>query len=217
MKSTQLETAVANKLKKWLKTAKETETETRFFGLPVTRLTSIKSLCKDDETSAEKFALFITRKVAATMEQGSRPERFSTGEWESDQAFMREGIEQMEQYLAQPSSEKKQEMMALLKKVEDSQGDDIRNVHWTTVHFVRSGYLLKLEYALRCFVNHDFPYWVYKLAREYVEQGNGITQESVPMLLEVAEFWCQYYFSQSLTEKFPQFVPEKSHPSFLNE
>ena len=70
------------------------------------------------------------------------------------------------------------------------------------------GDLLKLEYALRCFVETDFPYWTYKLAREYVEgyglqSGSGIVAESVPMLLEVAEFWCQYYFDQSLNEKFP--------------
>jgi hypothetical protein len=26
----------------------------------------------------------------------------------------------------------------------------------------------------------------------------------VPKLLEIAEFWCQYYFQQSLGEKFPK-------------
>jgi hypothetical protein len=93
-----------------------------------------------------------------------------------------------------------------LREVENNQGDDIRQVHWSTVHFVRSGYLLKLEYGLRCFIYSDFPYWVYKLAREYVEKNSGIGTESVPMLLEIAEFWCQYYFSQSLTEKFPDLM-----------
>jgi len=53
----------------------------------------------------------------------------------------------------------------------------------------------------------DFPYWAYKLAREYVERyqpqyGSGLIPESVPMLLEVAEFWCQHYFGQTLSEKF---------------
>ena len=52
------------------------------------------------------------------------------------------------------------------------------------------------------------PKYCYKLAREYVEgyglqSGSGIVAESVPMLLEVAEFWCQYYFNESLSEKFP--------------
>jgi hypothetical protein len=44
---------------------------------------------------------------------------------------------------------------------------------------------------------------------EYVERyglqsGSGIVAESVLLLLlEVAEFWCQYYFYESLIEKFP--------------
>lgn len=75
-----------------------------------------------------------------------------------------------------------------------------------------SGYLLKLEYALRCFLERDFPYWAYKLAREYVEgyeprYGSGLIPKSVPMLLEVAEFWCQHYFGQPLGQRFPQALP----------
>lgn len=206
MTSTKLETAVANKIKKWLKTVKETETETRYFGLPITRLTSIKSLCKDDHKSAQQFALFITQKVYHKMNNMSRPEYYSEEEWNNDQQFLVEGIKQMEQYIETSDKEKEQELFKLLKEVDNSQGDDIRRVHWNTVHFVRSGYLLKLEYALRCFIYGDFPYWAYKLGAEYVNQKDGITSESVPMLLEIAEFWCQYYFSQSLSEKFPQFV-----------
>ncbi len=208
MKQTKLETAVANKIKKWLKTVKETETETRYFGLPITRLTSIKSLCQDDEKSAERFALFIIQKVDHKMNNMSRPEHYSEEEWNNDQQFIAEGIKLMEEYIEDPNSEKKQEMFRLLREVENSQGDDILRVHWTTVHFVRSGYLLKLQYGLRCFINGDFPYWVYKLAREDVEQKDGITPESVPMLLEIAEFWCQYYFSQSLTDKFSDLMPK---------
>lgn len=204
-KPTKLETAVANKIKKWLNTVQEIETKTLYFGLPITRLTSIKSLCKDDENSAERFALFITQKVAHQMNKISRPERFSEEKWNNDKQFFADGIKLMEEYIEAPSYENKQEMFKLLREVENSQGDDIRRVHWTTVHWVRSGYLLKLEYGLRCFIDRDFTYWVYKLAREYVEKDSGITSESVPLLLEIAEFWCQYYFSQSLTEKFPKF------------
>ena len=34
--------------------------------------------------------------------------------------------------------------------------------------------------------------------------GSGLIPASVPMLLEVSEFWCNYYFDCSLIEKFPQ-------------
>ena len=64
----------------------------------------------------------------------------------------------MESYLEIPDSEGKQIFWKLLREIENRQGDDIRRVHWNTIHFVRSGDLLKLDYSLRCFVDRDFPY-----------------------------------------------------------
>ncbi|WP_202985825.1 hypothetical protein [Nostoc sp. UIC 10630] len=97
------------------------------------------------------------------------------------------------------------------RQIDELQGDDYRNVSWTTVRFVKSGELLKLEYAVRCFVEQDFPYYAYRLAREFIEgykpqYGTGLIPESVTMLLEVAEFWCQYYFGQNLSQKFPNLI-----------
>ncbi len=209
MKQTKEQTAIANKIKKWLKTAEETKTETRYFGLPITRLTSIKSLCKNDLHSAQQFALFITQRIFQKMNEMSCPEWSYVEDWNIDKKLIADSINQMKNYLQTPSSEGKQVFRTLLKEIENRQGDDIRRVHWNTIHFVRSGYLLKLEYGLRCFIDYDYPYWVYKLAREYVEEKDGITTESVPMLLEIAEFWCQYYFGQSLREKFSNLVPKK--------
>jgi hypothetical protein len=50
-----------------------------------------------------------------------------------------------------------------------------------------------------------------QLAREFIEgykpqYGTGLIPESLPMLLEVAEFWCQYYFGQNLSQKFPKLM-----------
>jgi hypothetical protein len=36
-----------------------------------------------------------------------------------------------------------------------------------------------------------------------LQSGSGIVAESVLLLLEVAEFWWQYYFYESSIEKFP--------------
>jgi hypothetical protein len=54
----------------------------------------------------------------------------------------------------------------------------------------------------------DYPYWSYQMARDYAERynsscGSGLTSESAPLVAEIAEFWCQYYFGKTLTEKFP--------------
>lgn len=206
MKHTKEQTAIVNKIKKWLQTAEETKADTYHFGINITRLTSIKSLCQNDPIAAGKFALFIIQRVYQNMNEMSRPEHFSVEDWRDDKQLISEGINLMENYLQNSEPEVKPKMRSLLNKINDRQGDNIRRVHWNTIHFVRSGYLLKLDYALRCFIDRDFTYWVYKLVADYVSEMDGITPKSVPMLLEVAEFWCQYYFGQTLTEKFPKFT-----------
>ncbi|MEG4145608.1 hypothetical protein [Microcoleus sp. Pol12B5] len=205
MKQNKQQLAIANKIKKWIQTTQEVE-KTRF-AIPITRLTSIKSLCVD-EVAAEKFGIYIARLVQQQMKRANCPEHFTAEEWEQQQQLVDEAISLMDSYLESPSYESRQSLRNLLRDIDGLQGDDYRNFRWATVRFVRSGDLLKLEYALRCFVETDFPYWTYKLAREYVEgyglqSGSGIVAESVPRLLEVAEFWCQYYFAQSLNQKFP--------------
>ena len=204
--------ATANKIKKWLKAAIELSSGKFKYALPITRLTSIKSLC-EDETVAQQFAFHIAQKVQQVMNQAEPSSGLTSEEWSTHKKLMADGIAQMESYLANPTDEGNQAIWKLLKQIDNLQGDDYRNIHWTTVHFVRSGYLLKLEYALRCFIAQDFPYWAYKLAREYIERykpsyGDGLIPDSVPMLLEVSEFWCQYYFDSSLSEKFPQQMSE---------
>ncbi|MEG4496636.1 hypothetical protein QUB05_04500 [Microcoleus sp. F10-C6] len=205
MKQNKQQLAIAKKIKKWIQTTQEVEKAQ--FAIPITRLTSIKSLCPD-EVAAEKFALYIAQRVQQQINQAICPEHFTSEEWAQQQQLVDEAITLMQSYLESPSYESRQSLRNLLRDIDGLQGDDYRNFRWTTVRFVRSGNLLKLDYALRCFVEPDFPYWAYKLAAEYVEgyglqSGSGIVAESVPMLLEVAEFWCQYYFDQSLNEKFP--------------
>ena len=205
MKHNKQQLAIAKKIKKWIQTTQEVEKAR--LAIPITRLTSIKSLCVD-EVTAEKFALYIAQRVQQQINQAICPEHFTSEEWAQQQQLVDEAITLMQSYLESPSYESRQSLRNLLRDIDGLQGDDYRNFRWTTVRFVRSGDLLKLDYALRCFVEPDFPYWAYKLAAEYVEgyglqSGSGIVAESVPMLLEVAEFWCQYYFEKSLNDKFP--------------
>ena len=187
--------AIAAKIKKWVQTAQQLQTEDRILAISITRLTSLKSLCQD-ETAAQQFALYLCQRVQQKMNEAECPENLFSEEWETHKNIVSSAIVQMESYLATQDEVGRQSLQGLLRQIDECQGDNYRRVHWNTVHFVRSGYLLKLEYALRCFVERDFPYWAYKLAREYVERyepsyGTGLIPESVPMLLEVAEFWCQ--------------------------
>ncbi len=202
--------AIAAKIKKWVEAALELSTNYTGSALPITRLTSIKSFC-NDAIAAEKFALYISKLVLQQANDAECPDNTTPEEWEIHENLMTYAIAQMESFLERPTPDRNQSLWSLLKQIDLAQGDDYRNIHWTTVHFVKSGYLLKFHYAICCFVKPQFDYYAYKLARVYTEcyapaYGTGLTPASVPMLLEVAEFWCQYYFEQSLQERFPNLM-----------
>jgi hypothetical protein len=52
----------ATKIKKWIEVAKELSDNYKGLAIPITKLTSIKSLCRD-ANAAEKFALYLSRLV----------------------------------------------------------------------------------------------------------------------------------------------------------
>jgi hypothetical protein len=203
--------AIATKIKKWLSTVRELNTQSYPSAISITRLTSLKSLCQD-EAAAKQFALSITKQIHAQMQESARPEQFSPDEWQTYLSLFTVAINLMAAQADAQTEERSIEIYKLLKDIDSLQGNQYCNIPWGTLHIVRSGDLLKLTYALQCFTSNDVPYWAYKLAREYVEDyiptyGTGITPRSIPMLLKVAEFWCWYFFQQSLDEKFPEFFP----------
>ncbi len=99
--------ANATKIKKWVETAKQLRTEKFIFALPITRLTSIKSLCQD-ERAAEQFALYLSQRVQQQMNEADCPENLSPEEWETHKNLVADAIVQMENYLATPADEGKQ-------------------------------------------------------------------------------------------------------------
>ena len=208
--STSEDTKIANILKKWLKTANELEAGTsRYF--PITRLTSVKSLCRNRKIT-QQFALHIAQRVQQSMNEAPAPDYFEPTEWDAHKKIVAEGIAMMQRAMAdEPDTQ--EPLRALIKQIDSFQGDDYRNFQWgMTVHFVRSGNLLQVEYAIQCFVQSDYAYYAYQLAKQYAERyesscGTGLVPKSRPQLLDIAEFWCQYYFSQSLQERFPKLMP----------
>ncbi|MUG95145.1 hypothetical protein F7734_23395 [Scytonema sp. UIC 10036] len=205
--------AIANKIKKWVEAANELSDNYTGIALPITRLTSIKSLCRD-AIAAQKFALYMSKLVLQQARNAECPDNTTPDEWEVHKDIINRAVAQMESFLEHPIPDNSKLLWNLYRQIEELQGDNYRRIHGTTIHFVKSGYLLKLNYAICCFIKPEFDYYAYKLAREYTEcyaprYGTGLTPESVPMLLVVAEFWCQYYFEESLQDKFPQLMSDE--------
>ncbi|BDA71541.1 unknown protein [Calothrix sp. PCC 7716] len=202
--------AHSTKIKKWVETVKELQSDKYSISISITRLISIKSLCQD-EGAARHFGLYMAKAAQKQMNGALRYESTTVEEWEIHRSLMMEAITVMESYIKTPTDEGKRSLSAFLRHISQLQGDNFRRIHGTTIHFVNSAYLLKLEYAIRCFTDHDFPNYAYKLARDYTESyepsyGTGLIPDSAPKLLEISEFWCQYYFGQNLNDKFPKLM-----------
>ena len=113
MKQNKQQLAIAKKIKKWIQTAQEVEKAR--FAIPITRLTSIKSLCVD-EVAAENFALYIAQRVLLQINQANCPEHFTDEEWEQQKQLVDEAISLMDSYRENPSYESRQSRSKLIER-----------------------------------------------------------------------------------------------------
>ena len=156
----------------------------------ITRLTALKGLCEDPR-AAHAFALFLARHARQKLAQGKAPERVKQL---GDQA-----VTEMEEYLDEPSDERKDRLRALLREVE-SQQNEYKRVSWNQVRTIHFRDLLVIEEALRCLLadRGTMPIWAYQAARDYAEQynpryGTGLIPSSAPMMEDIAGFWADYF------------------------
>src|SRR5690242_897782 len=104
----------------------------------ITRLTTLKGLC-EDPCAAHAFALFLARHVRQQLAQGKAPEPVKQL---GDRA-----VTEMEEYLDEPSDERKDRLRALLREVE-SQQNKYKKVSWDQVRLIHFRDLLVIEEAM---------------------------------------------------------------------
>jgi hypothetical protein len=156
---------------------------------PITRLTSLKGLCKDPR-AAWRFALFLAEHAGEKVAQGRCPER--------DKALAAQAVSAMKAYMDEPSPERGSRLRSLLREVEAEQ-DETRRVGWNQVRMISNRDLLVIENALRSIVFIvEAPTWLYQAARDYAERydprhGTGLIPASAPMVREIADFWRDFY------------------------
>jgi hypothetical protein len=156
---------------------------------PITRLTTIKSLCAGPEAAAP-FALFLAQRIQNKMRQEEYPKRF--------RELVDRAIMDLEPYLTDPTEVRKARLSSLRDEMESEQ-NKYRKTDWNWDRMIKSSDPFVVEKCLSLVLRTwQAPYWAYHAARDYAlryddQFWSGLTPSSAPMVEEIAEFWRAYY------------------------
>ncbi len=178
--------AVVEKVRKFAEIAEALRRGQRF---EITRLTSLKGLCKDPR-AARSFAMFLAVHARKKALEKKAPERV--------EQLMARAITGMKTFLDEPNKEQKERLYPLLREMEQEQ-NEYKRISWGMVRIVHSMELVVVENALKSILrDHEAPIWLYQAARDYAERydsrhGTGLIPSSAPMVQEIADFWRDHY------------------------
>jgi len=166
------------------------------FAVSVTRLTSLKSLCREP-AMANRFVTWLAGKALERAERGQR----HSGPLppEQDQAhreMMAEALAEMEGWPDDPPEARRRRLLDLRGRMQEEQNEH-RSVPFGAVRLIRDWELLIVENAARCLLSpRESGHWAYQIARDYAERyhpkhGTGLIPESAPLLEDILAFWSQ--------------------------
>ncbi|MCU0569379.1 MAG: hypothetical protein MUF49_22735 [Oculatellaceae cyanobacterium Prado106] len=169
----------------------------------ITRLTSLKSLCKDTQ-AAGQFCLYLVELTLQRMQQ-EKPDYVDDETWLHDQSLLNDAIPLIGAYLAEPTQEREQNLRGLLCKAKEV-NNQYKNHSWGPIRIIQSKAALLVENALHTIFNSaSSSYWGYQVAKDYAERyspryPNSLTPDSAPLVEDIANFWSQYHFHKPLQE-----------------
>jgi DNA-binding MarR family transcriptional regulator len=196
--------SIVSKIDKLAELAAEVRKNPRF-AISITRLTSLKSLCQDPAVAAE-FALHIAKLTRDKMIKEGHSRYIEAEQWNYHKELVIKAVSQLEAYLKNQTKKAELALERLLSTLADVQ-NKYKNIGWNTVRIIENRDVLIVEKALRCVLSPEVSgHWAYHLARDFTEDydpshGTGLIPSSAKMVEAVADFWCKYYFDQSLTER----------------
>jgi hypothetical protein len=169
------------------------------WAVSITRLTVLKSLCKEPDV-ASRFVTYLGRRTAERVREGKgRSPHRGTPTDHAHQALMAEALNGMDAWQRGPTEELRRALRDLLGRMRAEQ-NEYENIAWGAVRLVSDWELLLFEYALSCLLGPatECGYWAYQTARHYAErytpsQGTGLISSSAPLVQDVADFWTQEY------------------------
>ena len=171
-------------------------------SFPVTRLTTLKSLCAD-RAACQAFALHIAKLAQQKLDAWDKPDHIDPKSMAPLQArrskcahltWERACEEGIEQHRA--------ELLGHLQELKSLQ-DTYENQRWGPVRIISNSETLVVEYAVECFLSmSQAPHCSYRLARTYAEDydsrfGDGLVPKSAPMVEEIARFWNNWYWDRA--------------------
>ncbi len=106
---------------------------------PVTRLTTIKSLCGEPEAAAA-FALFLAGRIESKMRQEQGPERY--------RELVDRAVKELKPYLTDPTEERKERLSSLYREMEAEQ-NEYKKIGWDMVRMLKSRDLVVVEASLK--------------------------------------------------------------------
>jgi hypothetical protein len=167
---------------------------------PISRLTTVKNLCRDQDAAA-KFARQIAKLAMEKMDARRCPANMRLARWTAYNRLAVEAVESIAQFVKRRTRAKEHYLRRLLILARDAQ-DTYERRRWGMVRIIDCWDLLVVETAMEC-VLHP---WAsadlgFQLARQYAEQydphfGMGLVPDSAPMMEEIADFWGQYYLGR---------------------
>ena len=163
----------------------------------ITRLTTLKSLCEDPEVAAH-FAVCLANHTSRRISEMSSPLHLSNSEWTMHNELLERAVERLGSYVEGPDDPKREELRELLRELE-SVNSEYKSAPFGMVRIIRDKNVLIVEDAVQCVLSSHFaPSRAYHLARDYAERydprnGTGLIPESAPLVIDIVDFWCDYY------------------------
>lgn len=166
---------------------------------PITRLTTLKSLCADEKAAA-RFATHLARLAGAEAAKLARAPQMTVAAWRERKRLVAEAVTKLDSYVKRPIKSKKMALYDVLAEVKDINGE-YRPYRWGQVRIIENRPALVVENGLRCVLSwapEERGFWAYRAARDYAEKydpryGTGLMPKSAPKMEEIARFWADYY------------------------
>lgn len=150
----------------------------------ITKLTSIKNLCKD-KSRRNDYCLYLASLVMDNAEQDEEKQYFQLLQ-EAYTTIIR---------LLDSNEVTAREMLLQIRNFQN----ETKKIKWATVRIIKNNNLLILEKILQALLSHPDTalVYVYDATRHYVEKynpkyGTGLIVDSIPMLEHITSFFKKY-------------------------